>query len=317
VTGRSITRIDEVTLRPGARAAFERRLRSDYVPAAEALGLELVRIDVAPPGDGPGQPSQVRVTWGLADVDAFWEARARSMANPALVAFWNDTAGLVATRARRYAGPASEVALGADAPARPLPMVPAHTIVLLRGGGAVGAPALGVADRTWFGVHLPGSVANADASWEVDAARPLTADDVHGVEGDVVDLVVLGAVLGGGVRAPRLGACIKRTLLLTVTDAAPDSAVAAFEADLLSMPRHIDAIRNWRLSRIDSTTHRWTHAWEQEYESLAGLRDAYMRNPFHWAVVDGWFDPEDPRCIVEPGFHHLFYETDRSILSPP
>jgi hypothetical protein len=63
-------------------------------------------------------------------------------------------------------------------------------------------------------------------------------------------------------------------------------------------------------------THGWTHVWEQEYADLAGLQQDYMRSPFHWAVVDSWFDPEGPSCIVEAGFLHLFYETQTSILVP-
>ena len=77
------------------------------------------------------------------------------------------------------------------------------------------------------------------------------------------------------------------------------------------MPEHISTIRSWRLSRLAGTgTHRerWTHAWEQEYETLDGLQRDYMLHPFHWAGVDRWFDPEMPNRIVELDLVHVFYE---------
>jgi hypothetical protein len=40
-----------------------------------------------------------------------------------------------------------------------------------------------------------------------------------------------------------------------------------------------------------------------------------MNHPFHWAHVDGWFDPEHPRCIVAPDFVHLFFEIESSVLA--
>ena len=82
-----------------------------------------------------------------------------------------------------------------------------------------------------------------------------------------------------------------------------------------SAERYIAAIRNWRLSRVESSQGGWTHCWEQEYQDLSGLQHDYMHHPFHWANVDGWFDAEDPKCIVEPALLHVFYEIESSILA--
>ena len=71
-----------------------------------------------------------------------------------------------------------------------------------------------------------------------------------------------------------------------------------------------DSIRSWALSGVDQerTPSRWTHAWEQEYATLDGLRRDYMLHPYHWAGVDRWFDPEMPDRIVELDLVHVFYE---------
>jgi hypothetical protein len=312
-----IVRIDDITIAPGQRGHFQDLLRSRYIPAAQARGLTLVEIVLAPPVDAPDRESDVIIVWQLSDVDSFWNARRAAMMDPGVKAFWEATAGLVTRRTRRY-GSTSAMSQGIeDEPADAASGSGAHHIVLLEVPAdtelAVEAPPMVV--RSWVGRHLPGSVGRVDASWEFDATKPLGAHVLAVTGAHVADIVVLGDPLGSGVRARALRDGIKRTLLLRVDDAAPPEAVAAFERDLLAMPRHIPAIRNWRLSRVDSSCAGWTHSWEQEYENLSGLGDDYMRSPFHWGLVDGWFDAEDPRCIVAPELLHLFYEVSSSTLA--
>jgi hypothetical protein len=41
-----------------------------------------------------------------------------------------------------------------------------------------------------------------------------------------------------------------------------------------------------------------------------------MNHPIHWSVVDPWFHPEDPRCVVAPRIAHVFCRAKQSVLSP-
>ena len=104
------------------------------------------------------------------------------------------------------------------------------------------------------------------------------------------------------------------SLLLTVRAGASGAAVARFEADLLAMPAHISTIRSWSLARVVGDS-PWTHVWEQEFAEVTGLTGAYLGHPHHWAVVDGWFDPEMPDRVVEPVLAHLFGERAPSLCT--
>jgi hypothetical protein len=176
------------------------------------------------------------------------------------------------------------------------------------------------------GVHLPGVVAppgmGAGAlTWDLrlEADAPHTPGDVlaqeaaHRLAGTVTVATEVGLAPVASARVDLAGARIKRTLLLRVRPDAPVDARGRFESDLAEMPEHITTIRSWALSR---TTGRspWTHAWEQEFVTLDGLTDEYMLHPFHWSVVDAWFDPEVPDHVVEPILAHLFAEVDGPVL---
>ncbi|MEX0663629.1 MAG: Dabb family protein [Acidimicrobiia bacterium] len=316
MSAETIVRVDDITLAPGCRDEFVDVLRSKYVPGASARRLELVDIVLAPPVDDPALESDVIVTWRLADIDTFWQARRAAMMDPTVGSFWRDTADIVVRRTRRFAQAEPAFTPIDDSAAEPLPSNGIHHIVLMATDDAeVAVTPPDQVRRSAFGRHLPGSVGAPDASWEFDAEDlvPIGTANVKGAE--VVDVVLLGDVIGSGARAPRIQDAVKRTLLLKVEESAPLAAVSAFERDLLGMPRHIPAIRNWRLARVGSSEGGWTHAWEQEYAELAGLRHDYMRSPYHWSVVDGWFDAEDPRSIVRPELLHLFYETPSSVLA--
>ena len=84
----------------------------------------------------------------------------------------------------------------------------------------------------------------------------------------------------------------------------------------MAMPDDIPAIVNWALSRVvGPPSTRWTHCWEQEYYTLDGLKVDYMMSPHHWGLIDGWFDPEMPRQIVDLNLAHVYHATDRSVLA--
>jgi hypothetical protein len=161
------------------------------------------------------------------------------------------------------------------------------------------------------GRHLPGSVGGGDATWDVGAPR-LPDPGRRGVH--VLDAVALAPLCSGHVPLP--GPRVKRTLLLRVRPGTPPAAQDRFEAELAAMPRYIATIRSWALSRVDPgpAASRWTHVWEQEYESVDGLRGDYMSSPYHWAGVDRWFDAEVPGSIVEPEVAHVFYAAPAPVL---
>lgn len=101
---------------------------------------------------------------------------------------------------------------------------------------------------------------------------------------------------------------VYRILLLAVAPETPTEVVAAFESDLLLMPRYVRTIRTCQLRRPTRTVGaaRWTHVFEQEFTDEAGLMGAYLMHPIHWARVDRWFDPECPEFIVRERICHSF-----------
>jgi hypothetical protein len=118
------------------------------------------------------------------------------------------------------------------------------------------------------------------------------------------------------IKDPGIRDGIKRTLFLRVQQDALPANVAQFERDTMQMPHHIKSIRNWAFSRTDATLQptTWTHVWEQEFEDVDGLVGEYMQHPYHWGLVDSWFDPECPQRIVEPRLAHVYCPTPSTIL---
>ena len=162
-----------------------------------------------------------------------------------------------------------------------------------------------------LGQHLPGTVGGGHYTWDgIDEPVPSGFEDVAKV--DLVELELINGVLAD----PGFAGEIKRTLLLRVEPDSPADLVAAFERDLMAMPDHIPAIVNWALSRVvGPPTTQWTHCWEQEYYTLDGLKVDYMMSPHHWGLIDGWFDPEMPRKIVDLDLAHVYHATVRSVLA--
>lgn len=120
-----------------------------------------------------------------------------------------------------------------------------------------------------------------------------------------------------GVGAPGLAGGVYRALLLNADRPLPAAKRAQFDAEMVLMPKYIPAIRNWRYSPvIEATGERpWTHVWEQEYAGIEGLMGPYMLHPYHWAVIDRWFDPECPDWLVDTRLCHSFGAFGRPLLS--
>jgi hypothetical protein len=112
---------------------------------------------------------------------------------------------------------------------------------------------------------------------------------------------------------------VHRSLLIRVDPDTDPVMVKRFEHELAAMPNFIDAIRNSSLSRIDamhaSLGPDYTHVWEQEFATLAGLTGPYMQHAYHWSVIDPWFDVQAPVHIVDPLLIHSSCHLRRSILT--
>jgi Stress responsive A/B Barrel Domain len=168
--------------------------------------------------------------------------------------------------------------------------------------------------------NLPGSIGGGDLTWDVwfesraaASVDPPLRDLIAGIDAVIVDPIA------AHVGDPALVG-VKRTLLLRVQADASRAEVEAFERDMLAMPSHVPAIRNWSFARAigaHAVSTHWTHVWEQEFATLDGLTLDYMMSPYHWGLVDGWFDAECPQCIVSPRLAHVFCNARESVLSGP
>jgi hypothetical protein len=161
------------------------------------------------------------------------------------------------------------------------------------------------------GRNLRGTLGGADATWDVES--PVAPEpDIGGVV--VVDAVALAPVSSGHVALT--GSRVKRTVLFRVRPGTPAEVQKQLEADLVAMPRYISTIRSWALSRVDQATSPspWTHVWEQEFGSIAGLSGEHTTNPHDWAGADRWFDQENPDAIVEPRLAQWLYQATGPVL---
>ena len=121
-----------------------------------------------------------------------------------------------------------------------------------------------------------------------------------------------------GIRPVKLSHGVYRTLILTIKPGTNPAAVARFEHELSGMAKYISSIKNWQMSHVTEAAgdRQWTHVWEQEYEHLEGLTGPYMNHPFHWALVDRWFNPECSQWIVDKVLCHTYCEFKASVLGP-
>jgi hypothetical protein len=193
--------------------------------------------------------------------------------------------------------------------------------------------------RSHAGLHIEGSIGAGDLTWDFtvpdeaalgslsqrlaevgwqsllaeavgsarDALQPVAGVEAWLIE-PIADHVQDGDLAG-----------IKRTNLVRVLESANREDVERWSRHVMAFPDFVPAIRNWSFAR----THpfgpkkprvQWTHAWEQEFESLDGLLIDYMVSPYHWGWLDGWYDPEMPFCIMDPDLAHLYCPATESVL---
>ena len=190
------------------------------------------------------------------------------------------------------------------------------------------------------GVHLDLAVGGGDLTWDVllegEEAGSALCDRLVGHDSEAVMGALGGGLaglaskvegvelaipetLGAGIGSPGLVG-VKRTLWLRVLPEAARARVEHFEAETPLLAEAIPAIRNWRWSRVRAIAPRpmdlrWTHLWEQEFETEEGLQVDYMSSPCHWGYVDRWFDPEMPDRVVDLWLAHLACPEKAPVLS--
>jgi hypothetical protein len=174
----------------------------------------------------------------------------------------------------------------------------------------------GVARAVWSGPPLVGSFPVGDHFVDVTAEDPAAVGVAIAGLAETVNVLSLTECRGASPE-PALRHAVKRVLVVRVLDGTPASAVERFEHELARMPEYIPAIRNWALSRVEVVTGDmvWTHAWEQEYRDRASFQE-YMDSPYHWGVIEKWFDPTFPERIVDTQLAQVFYDVDASLLPP-
>jgi hypothetical protein len=174
----------------------------------------------------------------------------------------------------------------------------------------------GVARAVCSSPPLAGSFPVGDHFVDVVTDDPVAVGAVIAGLAESVSVLSLTECRGASPE-PALRHAVKRVLVVRVLDGTPAGAVARFEEELARMPEYIPAIRNWALSRVETVAGDvvWTHAWEQEYRDRAAFQE-YMDSPYHWGVIEKWFDPTFPERIVDTRLAQVFYDVDVSVLSP-
>jgi hypothetical protein len=337
--------------RIGVTAADLPRLRGlleqSYLPNAGARGLVLLDSGVSPPLTLAGEPCAFWMRWQLRDVGAFWTARGMAVRDPSVATFWSEVDRFCTERHREFLRPD---AFDRD----PLPQPVSVISFLTEPWGWRETaqlhlrPEVERADRNVFEAALATAGAlpgvrqahlgeNIDVqfgaghyTWDIlydNATAALVAKNSDHwtrtltplLDRLLVDFEPLAlANIGAGSRQPGLRAGIKRTALFRLLPDASDEQKLDFEKSLLAMPEYIPEILNWRLSRAVSAGKApgadWSYVWEQEYSDLAGLNGAYMAHPYHWAYLDGCFDPESGRQVVDGRMCHAYCAMGSGIL---
>jgi hypothetical protein len=330
---------DRIDVLPANLARVLSLFSERYTPGASRRGLVFRDAQVSPPLALADQPNTLWLHWTLEHAGSFWGARAVGGADPAVLAFWAEIDTLVRRRERRYLVAAdSPLPAPSDiAKQAARPRLWRETAQLyLRDG-------LGEADRARFAALLqdaaqqlprlrlarlaPNFVADYGAghfTWDLVYPDRASADSARqGAAWREEILPVLDRfcraraalgleTIGAGMRDFELSSGVKRTALFRVLPGVSAEARVRFEQDTLEMPAHIEAIRNWRLSRAvplewnASDVPPWSYVWEQEFATLEGLTIDYMVHPHHWAHVDRAFDPESGAQIIDAALCHAF-----------
>ncbi len=94
--------LDEIVVQAGRAAEYCDVYLSRYAPGAQTRGMRFESARMSPPREVGGLPSTLQFTWSVADPTAWWAMRFAALADPAVHAFWKDTAAMVVSRSRRF-----------------------------------------------------------------------------------------------------------------------------------------------------------------------------------------------------------------------
>ena len=334
--------LDQFEISPANLGPLLSLIEAQYLPGATRRGMTRRSTWISPPIALSDAPNTLWVMWEVPDVGALWNMRFQSGADPSVTIFWEAADALCLKRERHYLidGKAAHLAQALD-------LGTARTIhgtgirqtaqYFLRKDAApedIEAWQKSMEDlprhipgiqRSFVGRNLEGSFNAGDFTFDahfIDAGT-LHAAQSHTYWNDVIaplqDTVMARItalklrLISGGLRKPDIGPSIKRTAFFRILPGANPDSLAAWEKDLLDMPRYMKGMTNWSLSK--SADDDRLYVWEQEYPHLDDLLGEYMLHPHHWAHVDTWFDPEFSRRIVDTDIFHAFCESSDNILS--
>lgn len=153
-------------------------------------------------------------------------------------------------------------------------------------------------------------------------ARALTSDRpdltaaIERIDAAILETIVCEARWDGFDAHP---GSIKRTNFVRVQENAPSAQFLRWLRDVPRLAEHVPAIKNWSLSRVrgflgEAPPVEWTHCWEQEFASAEALHGDYMLSPYHWGYLDGYYDLENPRCIMDARLTHIFCRARHGVL---
>ncbi|WP_082941479.1 Dabb family protein [Mycolicibacterium peregrinum] len=320
--------IDRIVTRPGCAQKFIDAYLAGYAPGARDRGMTLRDVVVSPPIWFEDRSNVVTATWTLPSPQAWWQMTWQGRPDPAVARWWDSITDLVVERSR-------EVASAADAitdvsPALPVTSAGAATLGVTRLldvdesgrdrilGALRDAAEHSGASRALVEPTLPGSRNGGDILVHLRFANE---DDWQKSDFDdsLADPAItrVNGVTYQGAPLRRGSGTVYRALLLRVPAEVDAETVAAFESELLMMPRYVPTIAAWQLSRVEQAigTSEWTHVFEQEFTDVDGLMGPYLMHPIHWAVVDRWFDPETTDIIVRDRVCHSFCDLPSPVLS--
>ncbi len=322
--------IDRVVTAPGCAQKFIDTYLAGYAPGARERGMTLRDVLVSPPIWFGDQTNVVTITWMLPSPQAWWQMTWQGRPDPTVARWWNSITDLVVERTREVASAAEAVAIADVSPQLPVTSAGAATVGVTRlldvdesERGRVLSALREAADRSGalrvlVQPTLPGSRNGGDILVHLRFAHQ---DDWKKSDFDEVlaDPAIsrVNGVTYQGTPIRRGSGTVYRALLLRVPAEVEAVTVAAFEGELSMMPRYVQTIAAWQLSRVEQAigTSAWTHVFEQEFTDVDGLMGPYLMHPIHWAVVDRWFDPETTDIIVRDRVCHSFCALPAPVLS--
>lgn len=320
--------VDRVVTRPGCAQKFIDAYLAGYAPGARDRGMTLRDVVVSPPVWFEDRSNVVTATWTLPSPQDWWQMTWQGRPDPAVARWWDSITDLVVERSREVASTAD--AITDVSPALPVTSAGAATLGVTRLldvdesdrdrilGALRDAAEHSGASRALVEPTLPGSRNGGDILVHLRFANE---DDWQKSDFDdsLADPAItrVNGVTYQGAPLRRGSGTVYRALLLRVPDEVEAETVAAFESELLMMPRYVPAIAAWQLSRVEQAigTSEWTHVFEQEFTDVDGLMGPYLMHPIHWAVVDRWFDPETTDIIVRDRVCHSFCDLPSPVLS--